>query len=105
MVLRIPQFLILSFVLFSCAEGTDKEQPDSKISLGEDLYNNNCAACHGLDGKLGAGGATDLSASSLTKDEMEDVVEKGRGGMPPQGHVFTNKNEVGEVIDFVLTLK
>ena len=105
MVLRVISIIFLITILISCSEGQPLSNSEAEITLGEELYNNNCAVCHGLDGKLGAGGASDLTVSKLTKGETKDVVEKGRGGMPPQNHIFSNRNEIDEVVDFVMTMK
>ena len=105
MVLRALSLIFLIAILLSCSEEQPLNNSDAEIIIGEELYNNNCAVCHGLDGKLGAGGASDLTISELTKEATKDVVEKGRGGMPPQNHIFSSKNEIDEVVDFVMTMK
>lgn len=97
----IIPFLIL-FVT-SCSE-PNTDNPTT-VSVGETIFNDGCAACHGLDGKLGAGGASDLSLSTLSEEDAELVITEGRGGMPTQQHLFTNDSEIEEVVEYVMSLK
>ncbi|MFL5729277.1 MAG: SirB2 family protein [Cytophagaceae bacterium] len=55
-----------------------------KISAtdAELIYTQNCANCHGADGKLGLSGAKDLSQSTLNTSEKESVIANGKGIMP-----------------------
>ncbi len=48
---------------------------------GKEIYEAKCALCHGGDGKLGAMGAKDLSATSLGIEEIKEIVLKGKGSM------------------------
>lgn len=71
-------------------EGTDTEEAteddagDATVdsSAAEDAYQQSCASCHGDD--LSGGVGPDLSAigSSMSADEIEDVIENGVGSMP-----------------------
>jgi len=51
-------------------------------SLGEGLYLDNCAACHGGDRKGSPPAFPSLADSKLTEAEMTDVLWSGRGRMP-----------------------
>ena len=51
-------------------------------SLGEGLYLDNCAACHGADRKGSPPAFPSLADSKLTEAEMTDVLWSGRGRMP-----------------------
>jgi uncharacterized membrane protein SirB2 len=86
---------VLSFLLilgaFGLAEMSSKKD-SAKISnadLNSDgsinaklLYTDNCAKCHGDDGKAGLIGATDLSVTQLSADSIANLTEKGRKSMP-----------------------
>lgn len=50
---------------------------------GAELFEIQCGICHGEDGKLQIGGATDLSTSTLSKEERLQVIVNGRGDMMP----------------------
>lgn len=45
------------------------------------IYMDNCALCHGADGKLGMTGASDLSVTQLHSDSIKSVIMNGRGAM------------------------
>ena len=51
-------------------------------SLGEGLYVDNCAGCHGTDRKGSPPAFPSLADSRLTDAEMTDVLWSGRGRMP-----------------------
>ena len=51
-------------------------------SLGEGLYMDHCAACHGADRKGSPPAFPSLADSKLTEAEMTDVLWSGRGRMP-----------------------
>jgi hypothetical protein len=46
------------------------------------LYTDNCAKCHGDDGKAGIMGSTDLTTTQLSSDSISSLTEKGRKNMP-----------------------
>jgi mono/diheme cytochrome c family protein len=50
---------------------------------GNIVYNDNCARCHGADGKLGITGASDLSKTMLDRTAIINIIHKGRGAMTP----------------------
>lgn len=51
---------------------------------GEEIYQNNCAMCHGADLSGGAGPELTDVGSNFSSDEIADIVENGTGSMPPQ---------------------
>ena len=97
--------LLTAYCLFvySCGN-SDTSSAIEKKSMGQSLYENDCTNCHGSDGKLCALGAKDLSASSLSKEQMADIITNGKSTMTPFGNML-NKEEVSAVADYVLTLK
>ena len=107
MVLRTLCFSFL-LALTACSGETKKtddlpaETPEQK---GESLFINNCAACHGEDGKLGASGAKDLSVSSLNEKEMEKIIRNGKNAMPPQKAILETDENIQLVIEHVKRLK
>jgi quinoprotein glucose dehydrogenase len=50
--------------------------------LGARLYQDNCAACHGPDRKGAPPAFPSLADSSLTQQQMTEVIHGGRGRMP-----------------------
>lgn len=81
----------LSLVMITIAFAIGEVSHTKKISAdnsgiavndGEALYNNNCALCHGSDGKLGAAGAKDLSITTLETAGITTIILNGKGAMP-----------------------
>ena len=83
--------------------GNVGEAAKMPASRGEMIFNSHCTLCHGEDGKLGIGGAKDLTASILTKEEIIAVITAGRGTMMPFNTILS-KDEIEAVADHVLNL-
>ena len=75
----------------------DSAQPIASND-GKALYTNNCALCHGDNGKLGISGAKDISTSSMDVTAMTDLILKGKGAMPP---ARVNQEEATAIADYV----
>lgn len=91
-------------VLGACGGGdntdnTDKEPADNgntsteesaengaavDTAAGEEIYQANCAMCHGADLSGGAGPELTDVGSKYSSDEIKDIVENGKGSMPAQ---------------------
>jgi cytochrome c551 len=76
-----------SLVLAACGGGgaTDNNKNgggDSTASAAEQIFQQSCASCHGqnLEGKVGPN--LQKVGSKYSKDEIKQIIEKGRGGMP-----------------------
>ena len=107
MVLKGLSVLVLITLLISCGSqeaGTVKEGISVAVD-GEQLFNKNCASCHGCNGSLGMSGAKDLSESTMTFNEMKFVIEKGKGTMPRFKEMLCKEGEMDAVVEHVLTLK
>lgn len=96
---------LLGLLLLACGSSASDMgmATDADRSSGAQLFNTNCALCHGRDGTLGLNGAKDLTASTLTKAEMIAVVTNGRAAMMPYKSVLTAK-EIDAVVDHVRSL-
>ena len=90
-------------LLNSCGNNTTQKTTEIK-SAGESLYENNCTACHGSDGKLCALGAKDLSISTIDKAGMIDIIINGKSTMTPFGSMLS-KEDIAQVADYVQTLR
>lgn len=62
------------------------------------LYSQNCASCHGGDGKLGIGGAKDLTASLLDQNGIKEIIIHGKGLMPA---AVVNEEEAVAIAEYV----
>jgi len=82
-------------------------KPDKSIpGVAEDklIYDQYCKLCHGDDGKLGLSGAADLSTSQMSRDEIIQIIEKGKGNMIGYKHVL-KAEEIDEVVNYVMRLR
>jgi len=57
------------------------ENQNNSLSNTQAIYTALCAKCHGADGKLGVGGAKDLSISTLATQQKEEIITNGKGLM------------------------
>ena len=87
----------------SCNSGSDStSKVDTAVPpSGKDLYLENCAVCHGEDGKLGASGAKDLTVSTLSDQEVLQRINEGKNGMPPMKSALETKENVSAVAEYV----
>lgn len=65
-------------IYISCSGGKGKSS-DSDEAIG--LWKQNCALCHGKDGRLGVNGAKDLRLSELDLDARIAIITNGKGKM------------------------
>ncbi|HLR52075.1 MAG TPA: cytochrome c [Candidatus Avamphibacillus sp.] len=79
-------------VLGACGGGGDEGADDGgnggeTASSGEEIYQNNCSACHGDD--LSGNSGPDLTdvGSNYSADEIVNIIHEGKGGMPAQTQV------------------
>ncbi len=70
---------------------------------GKDLYMKfNCYACHGFSGQNGSGAR--LVPMKMTETAFNDVVRKGRRGMPAYSEKVLPPAQLGEVYGYIKTL-
>jgi quinoprotein glucose dehydrogenase len=71
-------------------------------SFGEQVYRQNCTGCHGLDRRGNAAAnipsLVDIE-QRVTREQMFEVITKGRGVMPPWG--FLTEAQRHAVVDFL----
>ncbi|GLY09290.1 cytochrome c551 [Bacillus badius] len=78
-----------SVALAACGGGDDNAGKDNDggketaSADGEQVYKQSCMSCHGekLEGQVGP--ALDKIGSKYSKDEILNIVENGKGQMPP----------------------
>src|SRR5690625_3099997 len=70
-------------------DNTAEESNDGAVdtAAAEEIFESNCASCHG--GDLSGGAGPDLTAvgADHSADEIKDIIENGVGSMPAQGQV------------------
>lgn len=98
--MKVKFLLIALLFAAACAE---KKAPDSKPD-GKLVYERNCALCHGTDGRLGSGGAKDLSVSRLDLSSRVALISYGGNGMTPFKGLL-NEKEIEAVAVYVESLR
>ena len=78
------------------------------MGIGERLFLNNCAACHGSDGR-GAKGFPNLTDTDWlygnSHEIVKETISKGRNGvMPPMAAALGTAEDVRNVSNYVLSL-
>jgi mono/diheme cytochrome c family protein len=90
--LRRRASALVALALAGCTQPTG---PELEIS-GQQLYNQYCARCHGVDGVPTEAAPTSSSFADravverLTDESMKGVIRAGRGQMPGFGDRFTD---------------
>ncbi len=78
------------------------------MAIGERLYMNNCAQCHGSDARGSKGFPNLTDADWLhggTPDKIKETLTKGRtGNMPPMAAAVGSPEDVKNVAHYVLSL-
>lgn len=77
------------------------------VQLGQNLFQNNCATCHGSDGR-GARGFPNLADASWlyggSATAIEQSIANGRMGVMPAQAAILGEEGVDNVVGYVLTL-
>ncbi|WP_042142673.1 cytochrome c551 [Paucisalibacillus sp. EB02] len=60
-----------------------QESGETTTASAEDIYETNCASCHGADLSGGAGSNLTAIGADYSVDELKDIIANGKdGGMP-----------------------
>ena len=108
MVLRHFAFSSTFFLLIACSSGNVSEESSKNNApkvAGEELFEMNCAICHGLDGTANVSGAKDLSISQFSDSEIMKIIKNGKNGMPPVAEVATSKQKMQKIVEYVKGLR
>lgn len=64
-------------------ENGGEAENEESVDAGEEVFQNNCATCHGDD--LSGDSGPDLTkvGSEMSEDDIHDIIENGQGSMPP----------------------
>ncbi|KAA9324987.1 SirB2 family protein [Adhaeribacter soli] len=77
---------------------------DNALTNAKEIYNRQCASCHGDNGKKGLGKATDLSVSRLSAEAKKTIILNGKGLMPGfRGQI--SEQEAEELAAYLETLR
>lgn len=108
MVLRIAGFGLILSALVSCGskEKSSDEKKENVVPDGAELYMENCATCHGLDGTLGKAGSKDLTKTTMQAHELKKIIEGGTSnGMPRFKEILGGDAEVEAVVQYIMGFK
>lgn len=102
--------LILALSLIGINSGNDKATEGEKNGGGgeavaqapEELYKQNCVACHGNQYEGGMGPAIKGVGDRLSKDEIKDILKNGKGSMPKG---LVPDDQLDAMADWLMTLK
>lgn len=97
-------FLWCAVACEPAAETCEECQEVEPVS-GKNLYLNHCASCHGEDGKLGNSGAKDLSKTWMSVNEIKEILNEGKGAMPPMLELVAEPSHMDAVVYHIITLR
>jgi cytochrome c oxidase cbb3-type subunit 3 len=96
------------FAKFKAASVEDLSRDPQANAIGQRLFLNNCAACHGSDAKGSKSFPNLADGDWLHGGSVEKIVESvthgRRGMMPPMGAAVGSAEEVRQVANYVLSL-
>ncbi len=88
----------------SASEEILEENADNSLSNAKAIFEQECARCHGADGKQGLAGAKDLTVSPLTDAQKKEMILKGKGVMAGyEGRL--SEQEIDNLVLYINTLK
>ena len=109
MVLSKLSLLATLMLLFVSCQDTPKtkgmQTQETPAQKAASLYSMHCAQCHGEDGKLGSSGAKDLSQSSLTDAQIDQMIKKGKNAMPPMQALLETQENINLVAQHIKGLR
>ena len=96
------------YAKYKTMSAADMAKDPAAMGIGERLYLNNCAACHGSDGR-GSKGFPNLADGDWLGGQGHEyvgkVIREGRVGvMPPMGAALGGPEDVKNVAQYVLSL-
>ena len=96
------------YAAFRPAAVEDLSRDPKALAIGERLFLNNCAACHGSDAK-GSKGFPNLTDTDWlhggSPEKISETLHAGRNGMmPPMAAAVGGPEEVRQVANYVLSL-
>lgn len=77
---------------------------ENSVSLGKELFEQNCSKCHGYDGSKGKFGAKNLQKSTLTNEQYFRIIQKGKGIMPSWEKKLT-REQIIDITSYIKTFK
>ena len=100
--------LSVVYAKYAATPFADLARDKSALAIGERLFINNCAACHGSDAR-GSKGFPNLTDNDWlhggTPEDIVETITHGRQGMmPPMAAAVGSATDVSNVAEYVLSL-
>lgn len=89
MILKIKAYFFSFCLLFFLSCKLEKKEPPTQKPDGKTIYMERCTSCHGMDGKLGFGGAKNLITSNYSLGHIINQVTHGKGAMAGYKNILT----------------
>lgn len=102
MKIKIASLFIVLIV--SACGGTKNFSSNEELVLGKEKYKIFCVACHGLDGKLGINGSTNLTKSISGLKSRIKTIREGKGMMTPFKSILSAE-EIEAVAKYTIQLR
>lgn len=102
LIISVASVTILTLIGLSCK--LEKKSEPIPTPDGKSIYMDRCTSCHGLDGKLGFGGAKDLTTSNKTLGEIINQVTNGKGAMAPYKNILSVE-EIAAVSEYAVSMQ
>ena len=93
--------IIISITIGLSATSFNNENQES---TGKEIFEKNCAKCHGKDGTKRLLGAKNLQKSVLTTTENYEIITNGKGKMPSWKEKLSTE-QINQVIEYLAVLK
>jgi mono/diheme cytochrome c family protein len=100
----LPLMALLGFSA-SCGKPKGQAQQPQAVMNFQQLFSENCSACHGSSGKLGAGPKLNdrLYLALASREDLQNVIEHGRPGTPMPAFGFASGGTMtGKQIDVIV---
>ena len=93
--------IIITILIGISTTGFNKEVQEP---TGKEIFEKNCAKCHGKDGTKRLLGAKNLQKSVLTTTENYEIIANGKGKMPSWKEKLSTE-QINQVIEYLDILK
>lgn len=105
---RLEASMQPTYAKYASLSAEDLAKDSQAMEIGQRLFLNNCAQCHGADGRgsLGFPNLTDAEWQwGGSHDQIKETITNGRMGiMPPMAAAVGNAEDVRNVAHYVLSL-
>jgi cytochrome c551 len=78
-----------------------QESGNTTATAAEDVYESNCAACHGADLSGGAGSNLTAIGADYSVDELKDIIANGTDGGMPAFSGQLSDDEIQQLADWL----